>query len=54
MTREKAAQVLVENTFGQFCFEKESFTSDDIRQACIDLIDKELEKTEFITQIIGE
>jgi hypothetical protein len=36
------------------CFEKSSFTSEDIRQACMDLIDKEIEKTQFITNLIGE
>jgi len=52
-TQQQAAALLVDRTFQLMCFEKSSFTSEDIRQACIDLIDKEIEKTQFITNLIG-
>jgi hypothetical protein len=53
-TQQQAAALLVDRTFQLMCFEKSSFTSEDIRQACMDLIDKEIEKTQFITNLIGE
>jgi len=54
MTREHAAKKLVEQTFHFLCFEKSSFSAEDVRQSCLDLINKEIAKTEFITEIIGE
>jgi hypothetical protein len=35
-------------------FTRPSFTSDDIRKACMALIEKEIARTQFITEIIGE
>jgi len=54
MTREQAAKELVEKTFHSLCFEKSSFTSEDVRRVCLELIDREMERTEFVTEIIGE
>lgn len=54
MTREKAAQVLVDKTFQSLCFEMSSFSAEDVKKACLDLIEKEIARTEFITEIIGE
>ena len=54
MTKEQAAEKLVEQTFHSLCFEKSSFTSEDVRQSCLDMINKEIEKTAFLTQILGE
>jgi hypothetical protein len=54
MTQEQAAAILVDRTFNVLCFEKFSFSSDDVRNACIALIDKELDKTKFITSLSSE
>jgi hypothetical protein len=54
MTREQAAAALVDKTFQLLCFEKSSFSSEDVRQSCLDLINKEIERTVFLTEIIGE
>lgn len=54
MTKEQAARKLVEQTFHSLCFEKSSFSSEDVRQSCLDLINKEIERTAFLTEIIGE
>jgi len=54
MTREQAAAALVDKTFQLLCYEKSSFTSEDVRQSCLDMINKEIEKTAFLTQILGE
>jgi hypothetical protein len=54
LTQEQAAAMLVDKTFQLMCFKKASFTSDDIREACMALINKEISRTQFITEIIGE
>jgi hypothetical protein len=53
-TQEQAAAALVDRTFAVMCFQRSSFTSDDIREACMALIDKEIAKTKFVTELIGE
>jgi hypothetical protein len=54
LTQEQAAAMLVDKTFQLMCYSKPSFSSDDIREACMALIDKEISSTQFITEIIGE
>lgn len=53
-TQEQAAAALVDRTFAVMCFQRSSFTSDDIREACMALIDKEIAKTAFLNENIGE
>jgi hypothetical protein len=53
-TQEQAAAALVDRTFQLMCYSKPSFSSDDIREACMALIEKEIAKTKFITELIGE
>jgi hypothetical protein len=54
MTQKQAAKILVEKVFSELCYEMPAFTSEDVREACMKLIDEELEKTQFITEIVGE
>jgi hypothetical protein len=53
-TQEQAAAALVDRTFQLMCFTRPSFTSEEVRQECIKLIEKEIARTQFVTQIIGE
>jgi hypothetical protein len=54
MTKQQAAVMLVKRTFEEMCFEKPSFSSEDIKQECLLLIEKELEKTVFLNEVIAE
>ena len=54
MTKKQAAAKLVERTFQEMCFEKSSFSSEDVKQECMRLIEKELEKTAFLNEVIAE
>ena len=53
MTKQQAAAKLVDHTFQEMCFEKSSFSSEDVKQECMRLIEKELEKTVFLNEVIG-
>lgn len=54
MTKQQAAAKLVERTFQEMYFEKSSFSSEDVKQECMRLIEKELEKTAFLNEVIAE
>lgn len=54
MTQEQSAKKLVDKTFQKLCFEKNSFSAEDVRQECLRVINEQLDKVEFITHIIAE